>query len=299
MSSLKNPSAAFRQQFHDTFIEALQQKESRFQMAVVDRGSIAGSSFTINNIGSTEMEPVTNRYEDKHLGNMDNATRVVYMADFDRLLAVDGFDIPKLSADPTFKYVDLLVAAANRRKDKTIYRALLDGVLEKTSETGTPSTVTLPAGQIVLAGATGFTKTKLIFTRSLFRKNESDDQNGEELFIAYDDNMVRQIFADTTLTSADYLAQQMLQTGQVTKNWMGFTWIPYQLLDNGAGGAAEKRTVAWAKSAVHFGTGIETKTRVGENEQKRGHPTEAYAWMSLGAGRQDELKVVAVDYTIA
>ena len=296
---LKNPTAAFRQQFHDSFIEALAQKESRFQGAVIDRGSIQGSSFTINNIGTTEMEPVTNRYEDKHIGNLDNATRVVYMADFDRLLAVDAFDIPKLAADPSFKYVDLLVAAANRRKDKTIYRALLDGVLEKTTETGTPSTITLPSSQIVLAAATGFTKAKLIFTRSLFRKNESDDQNGAELFIAYDDNMVRQIFSDTTLTSADYMAQQMLQTGQVMKNWMGFTWIPYQALDNGAGGATERRTVAWAKDAVHYGTGIETKTRVGENEQKRGHPTEAYAWMSLGAGRQDEKKVVAIDFTTA
>lgn len=299
MSSLKNPTAAFRQQFHDTFVEALQQKESRLQSAVVDRGSIAGSSFTINNIGATEMEPVTNRYEDKHVGNLDNATRVVYMSDFDRLLAVDGFDIPKLAADPSYKYVDLLVAAANRRKDKTIYRALLDGVLEKTTETGTPSTVALPASQIILAGATGFTKTKAIATRAMFRKNEADSMNGEQLFITYDDNMVRQIMGDTTLTSSDFMAVQMLQAGEIAKNWLGFTWIPYQLLDNGAGGATERRTVAWCKSAVHYGTGIETKTRVGENEQKRGHPTEAYAWMSLGAGRQDELKVVAVDFTIA
>jgi len=296
---LKNPTAAFKQQFDDTFREALQQKVSRLQGTVMDRGSIAGSSFTVNNIGATEMEAVTNRYEDKHVGNVDNATRIAYMADYDRLLAVDAFDLPKLSADPTYKYVDLLVAAANRRKDKTIYRALLDTALEKTSENGAMSSIALPSGQIILAGGTGFTKTKAIFARSVFRKNEADNENGEQLFITYDDAMVRQIMADTTLTSADFMAVKMLQSGEIAQNWLGFTWIPYQALDNGAGGAGEKRTVAWAKSAVHYGTGIETKTRVGENTQKRGHPVEAYAWMSMGAVRQDELKVLAIDYTTA
>jgi len=296
--SLANPSIAFKQQFHDSFTEALAQKDSRLQATVMDRGQISGSSFTINKLGTTEMEQVTTRYEDKHTGSLDNDTRVVYMADYDRNLVVDAFDVPKLAADPSYKYSGLLVEAANRRKDKTIYRALLDPVVTKSGET-TFSTSSLPAGQIILAGGTAFSKAKLIFARSLFRANECDNENGEQLYITYDDNMVRQIMADTTLTSGDYMAVQMLQSGQVAQNWMGFTWIPYQALDNGAGGSTERRTVAWAKSAVHYGTGIETKTRVGENTQKRGHPTEAYAWMSLGAGRQDEKKVVAIDFLTA
>lgn len=295
MTFPSSPTAAYKQQFHDAFIDALAQKESRLQSTVVDRGMISGSSFTINSIGTTEMEAVTSRYEDKRISELDNGTRVVYMADFDKTLAVDGFDIPKMSADPSHKYIDLLVAAANRRKDKTIYRALLDSVVTKTSETGF-GTSSLGASQIVLAGGTGFTKAKVIFARSQFRANECDNENGEELFILYDDNVVRAVMADTTLTSADFMAVQMLQTGQVAKNWLGFTWIPYQALDNGAGGATEARTVAYAKTAVHFGTGIDAKTEIGQNKAKRGHPTEAYAWMSIGAGRQDEKKVLAIDF---
>lgn len=293
--SLKNPTAAFRQQFHDSFADSLAQKESRLQSAVVDRGMISGSSFTINTIGTTEMEAVTGRYEDKRVSELDNNTRVAYMADFDKAIAVDGFDIPKLAADPSFKYTGLLTEAANRRKDRTIYRALLDPVIQKTGET-TMGSVALPSSQIIVAGGTAFTKAKAIFARSLFRANECDTENGEELFILYDDNMVRQILSDTQLTSSDFMATQMLQSGQVAKNWLGFNWIPYQLLDAGAGGALEARTVAWAKSAVHLGVGIETKTDIGENKAKRGHPVEAYGWMSLGAGRQDEKKVVAIDF---
>ena len=293
--SLANPTVAFKQQFHDSYRDALAQRDSRFSKAVIDRGMIEGTSFTINSLGTTEMKPVTGRYQDKTPQTLDNGTRVVYMADYDATIVVDAFDIPKLAADPSMKYPGLLAEASNRLKDKVIYRALLDAVVTKTSETGF-GTTSLPAGQIVLAGGTAFTKAKAIFARSLFRKNEADEQNGEQLFISYDDNMVRQILADTTLTSSDFMAVQMLQSGKVADNWLGFTWIPYQALDNGAGGALEARTVAWAKSAVEIGMGINFKTDVSENKAKRGHPTEAYGWLSLGAGRQDEKKVVAIDF---
>lgn len=293
--SLANPPVAFKQQFHDSYRDALAQRDCRFAKASVDRGMIEGSSFTINSLGTTEMKAVTGRYQDKTPQSLDHNTRVVYMADYDATIVVDGFDVPKLSADPSFKYPGLLADASNRLKDKVIYRALLDAVVTKSGENSFSAT-TLPAGQIVLAGGTAFTKAKAIFARSLFRKNECDEQNGEQLYISYNDEMVRQILADTTLTSSDFMAVQMLQSGKVAENWMGFTWVPYQALDNGAGGSTEARTVAWAKSGVEIGMGINFKTDVSENKAKRGHPTEAYGWISLGAGRQDEKKVVAIDF---
>lgn len=292
-----SPTAAYKQQFHDAFVAALAQKESRLQGTVMDRGQIDGSSFTINSLGITEMEAVTGRYQDKNPTELDNNTRVVYMADFDRTLVVDGFDIPKLAADPSHKYVGLLTEAANRRKDKSIYRALIDDIIVKTGENSF-GTASLPSGQKILAGGTAFTKSKILLARKLFRANECDQENGEQLFMAYDSNMVAQILADTTLTSADFMAVQMLQEGKVASNWLGFSWIPYEQLDAGAGGAGERKTVAWAKSGAHMGTGINVKTTIGENTQKRGHPTEAYGYMSLGAGRQDEKKVITIDFTI-
>jgi hypothetical protein len=202
-----------------------------------------------------------------------------------------------MGADPMPRYVADQKSAANRRLDKTIYRALLDGVAQRTADGGALSSVTIPAGQQIAAGGTGFTKTKAIQAKALFRANEADEIAGESLYILYNDAMVRQIMGDTTLTSADFMAVQMLQTGQIAKNWLGFTWIPYQALDVPAGGT--NRTVAYAKSAVHFGTGINVKTWVGENTAKRGHPVESYVWMSMGAGRQDEKKVVQIDFTTA
>lgn len=295
MSTSATISTAFKQQFHDSYLHALQQKDSRFQSAVTDRGMIEGSSFTTNNIGLVEAREVVGRYQDKTAQDVAHETRIAYMADYDiGPLVVDSFDLAKLVADPTYKYRDLLVAAANRRKDRTIYRALLDGSLTRTTEGGSITSTTIPAGQQIAAGGTGFTKAKILQAKALFRSNEADEFNDEELYVAYDGVMLRQLLADTTLTSADFMTVQMLQTGALAGKWCGFNWIPYNALDVPAGNTS--RTVAWAKSCLQFGTGIDVRTDVDVNKTKRGHPTEVYGWLSLGATRQDEKKVVQIDF---
>lgn len=65
---------------------------------------------------------------------------------------------------------------------------------------------------------------------------------------------------------------------------------------DGAAFPLVKAELTRAKSGVEIGMGINFKTDVSENKAKRGHPTEAYGWLSLGAGRQDEKKVVAIDF---
>jgi hypothetical protein len=296
MSTSPTVTAAFRQQFHDDFMAAVQQSDSRFANTYVNRGMINGSSFTIQNVGTSEMQPVTGRYQDKVPQAVEHAVRVAWMADYDNAVVLDSFDKVKMTADPMPRYVADQKSAANRRIDKTVYRALLDPVLQRTAEGQAGSNVALPAGQQIVAGGTGLTKAKIIQAKSLFRRNEADKQadNNDDLFILYDDNAMRQILSDTTLTSADYMAGRMLENGEVLRNWLGFTWIPYQALDVPAANTA--RSVAWSRSAVHFGTGIDVKTWVGENTNKRGHPVESYVWMSLGAGRQDEKKVVQIDF---
>lgn len=296
MSTSPTITTAFKQQFHDSFIQALQQTESFFEGRVVNRGMIGGSSFTVNNIGSTEAREVSGRYQDKTAQEVAHETRIAYMADYDiGPLPIDAFDMPKLAADPTSKYVQMLVAAANRRKDKTIYRALLDASLTRSAEGGTITSTTIPSGQQIAAGGTGLTKAKIIQARSLFHKNKLTPRYapGTKLYVAYEYNAVRQILSDTTLTSADFLAVRMLEQGEIT-NWCGFEWIPYEDLDVPSANTA--RTVAWHSEAVHFGTGLNVKTDVGENKAKRGHPTEVYGWFSQGATRQDEKRVVQIDY---
>ncbi|HFZ1662652.1 TPA: phage capsid protein [Klebsiella aerogenes] len=291
-------TAAFITQFHDSFEIAAQQKDSRLQAAIHDRGSITGASFTINDMGSIEMKQITTRFGDTEWDVPEAGTRNALMADYAAFVPVEKRDLRKLLADPQGPYLQLTLAAANRKKDDVIYRALLDTVLRKTSDTGAYAPVALPASQKIIAGGTGLTKAKLIAAKAMFRRNECDEQNGEELFITYNSDMLTQILSDTTLTSADFMAVKMLQEGAVNQNWLGFKWLAYEKLDSVEAGdpaVTTKTAVAWCKTAVHFGTGEEYHVDIGPRRDKN-NTIQISVDASYGAGRAAENKVVAIDF---
>lgn len=290
-------TAAFVQQFHNTYEVAAMQNESRLLKTSVNRGAIEGESFTINDMGQVEMQPSGERFGNTNWQIPDTGVRTALMSDFDCFIPIENRDLPKLKATPNDKYMKNLISARNRKTDDIIYQALVGGVTRTTvNDAGVKSvaTVNLPVGQIILS-AFGTLKEKLAKAKSLFRKNEVDEHNGETLYILYTSTMLEDILGDTTLTSADYMAGKMLQEGGVGGKWMGFNWIPYEKLNQGAT-AGELRTVAYCGSAVHFGdapiTGFDISTRPDKKNIK-----QVGGVHSFGAGRANELKVVAIDFT--
>lgn len=267
-----------------------QQTESRLMKAVSDRGTIEGASFTINNLSSAGvLDENTVRHGDTVWSEIDHTARNAVMRDFHKAFPMDRADIPKMAVNPVTggQYMSSLMAARNRRIDDIIYQAGLGTILSQDGATS----YTLPAGQIIAGGGTGLTKAKIIQAKSIFRANECDEEAGEELYMLYNDVAMQQVLADTTLTSADFMAVQMLQAGTMKGKWMGFNWIPYQSL-NKAGSVFS--TMAWAKSAIHFGKGFE-EGKVSPRPDKRDTWQVSMA-ASYGAGRQDEKKVVKVDF---
>lgn len=266
------------------------QKDSRLMSAVTDRGSITGESFTINFLGDDGALLDTNniRHGDTEWSLETHSARVVNMSDFYRAVPLDRNDIPKMLVNPVTggDYMQQLMSRRNRRIDDIIYRAARATV---TNKDGT--TTALPASQKVAVGGTAFTKAKLITTRKIFRRNEADKEAGEELYIAYNDEMLEDILSDTTLTSADFLAVKMLQEGDVSRNWMGFKWIPFNGIEKVS---TDYFTIAWAKSGIHFGRGYEEG-----NVTRRGDKKDTWQvsmGASYGAGRQDEKKVVEIAF---
>jgi hypothetical protein len=284
-------TAAFVQQFHDSFVAAAEQKESRLESTVTSRGMITGSSFTANDMGIIEAAQVTNRYGDTEWTIPDVGTRNALMTDYDVAVPVERTDLAKLLANPQGDYLQRCIAALNRKKDAVIYAALLGSALRKTDENGAYSGVVLPAGQQIAAGGTGMTKTKLILARKLFRGNEADQHAGEELYITYDAGMLEDILADTTLTSADYMAVKMLQEGDISGKWLGFQWVPYERLS----GTTTKSAVAYTKTSAHVGMGENIVTDIGPRRDKR-NMIQIYTAMSIGSVRVNESKVVQIDY---
>jgi hypothetical protein len=266
-----------------------QQKDSRLMGTVTDKGTIEGASFTINNLGALgDFDENTVRHGDTIWSEIDHTARNAVMRNFYKALPVDRADVPKLKANPlSGGYMQSLMAVKNRKCDSIIYQAALNPI---SSVDGLTSYV-LPAGQKIAGNGLGFTKIKLIQAKSIFRANEADEEAGEELHILYNDVMLQQLLSDTTFTSTDFVAMQMLQSGSLKGSWMGFRWIPYQGF-NKAG--AVFSTVAYTKTAVHFGKGFE-EGKV-QNRADKKDTTQVSMAASYGAGRQDDKKVVQIDF---
>ena len=280
---------AFVTQWDNSLRLAAQQKQSRLRRTVTDRGHIEGSSFTINNIGTTELDEKTVRLGDTEWGDTLFGARNVPMRDFFKALPLDRADIPKMKVNPVTggTYMQTLMAAKNRRIDQIIYEAALNPIIGQDGTT----TYSLPSSQIIVGGGTGLTKAKVIQAKTIMRANEVDSfEEGEELFMLYNSVAMGQILADTTLTSADFLAGQMLQSGKV-HDWLGFTWIPYEKL-RVAGGVYS--TAAYTKDAIHFGDGYEEGDVTKRPDKQNAWQTSMAA--SYGAGRQDEKKVIRIDF---
>lgn len=286
-------TAGYVQQFADDWELASQQRDSRLQVLCNDRGRITGSSFTANNLGATEANDVDSRLGDTVWTDQSHATRLAIMQDKDWSTPIDSFDVPKLLANPQGEYMQNGIAALNRKKDALIYAAFIGSAQEKTSEGGPYSGVAMPAGQKIVAGATGMTKAKLLATKKLFRKNEADEHNGKQLFMLYNSEMLEDLLADTTLTSMDFMAVKMLQEGDISGKWMGFKWVPYEglLLTGGT----TYTTVAGCFGSTDFGLGLNRIIDVGPRRDKK-MAVQIYAQESYGAVRKRETDYVLVDF---
>jgi Phage capsid protein len=276
---------AFVQEFGNTYQHLAQQMPSRLESCVTVESGIVGMSKSINRLGLQVATKRTTRHGDTPINDTPHSTRYLDLDDYEVGDMVDDQDKIRLLVDPTSDYTKAMVSAHNRTKDDIVLSAMGGAARSAAS-----SSVALTAGQTILVGGTGLTKAKLLQAKALFRTNEADEENGEELFIAYGSVQMTDILADTTFTSADYLAMNMLQTGTLKGKWMGFTWIPTQRCPK----ASTTRTIyAWAKSGVCLGIGQNIVTRVGEDPSKSFN-TRVYAKQSLGAVRIEEAKVVAI-----
>lgn len=278
---------AFVQQFSSNFLHLAQQQRSRLEMCVRVERDIVGESKKINRLGATSAQKKTTRHGDTPLIETPHSTRWIDLDDYEWADLVDELDKKRMLADPTSDYLKAGVAALNRSKDDVIITAF------EAAARALSGTVAFPASQRIVHGGVGLTKAKVIQARKIFRANEADEENGEELYWAYGAEQMEDVLGDTTLTSADFLAVQMLQQGGVARKWMGFTWVPTERQPKSG---ATRSNYAWAKSGVALGMGQEIKTRLTERADKS-YALQPYAAMSLGAVRVEEEKVVEVECT--
>jgi hypothetical protein len=275
---------AFVQEFGAAYNHVAQQMASRLEGAVKVESGIVGTSKSINRVGQQIATQRTTRHGDTPINDTPHSTRYVDLLDYEVGDMVDDQDKLRLLVDPTSDYLKAMVAAHNRKKDDIIISAFGGNSRASTGN------VALPSGQKIAVGGTGLTKTKILQALKLFRQNEADEEAGEELYIAYSATALQDVLGDTQLTSADYLAVQMLQAGSLKGKWCGFNWIPTERCPKVS---TTRFLYAWAKSGVALGVGQNIVTRVGEDPSKSFN-MRVYAKQSLGAVRIEEEKVVEI-----
>ncbi len=281
--------SVFVKQYADTYLALLEQKESKLLSTVTNIGSITGTSWTLNELGTLGDEFSTlTRFGETQYTDASFASRLATMNDFPNFTRLAIQDLYKLKAQPQDQLLQRLHSKWNRKVDKVVYNALIGTVARKEVGADTYTNVALPATQILGDAAAPITKQLLIDIRTKFMENECDEQ----IYVTYNSDLLNALLADPTLTSADYLAGQLLQRGEVS-NFLGFQWVHYEGIRAADGLSATG--VAYTKSAVEVATNSISPLKIVEVETANRFHSIGHV-EAIGAARSDEKKVVAFKF---
>lgn len=283
--------SVFVKQYADTYLALLEQKESKLLSTVTNIGSITGTSWTLNELGTLGDEFSTlTRFGETQYTDASFASRLATMNDFPNFTRLAIQDLYKLKAQPQDQLLQRLHSKWNRKVDKVVYNALIGTVARKEVGADTYTNVALPATQILGDAAAPITKQLLIDIRTKFMENECDEQ----IYVTYNSDLLNALLADPTLTSADYLAGQLLQRGEVS-NFLGFQWVHYEGIRAADGLSATG--VAYTKSAVEVATNSISPLKIVEVETANRFHSIGHV-EAIGAARSDEKKVVAFKFKV-
>lgn len=283
--------SVFVKQYADTYVALLEQKESKLLSTVTNVGAVTATSFTVNEMGTLgdEFETLT-RFGETAYTDASFASRLATMNDFPNFTRLAIQDLYKLKAQPQDQLLQRLHAKWNRKVDSVVYNALIGNAARKVVGADTYENVALPASQILGDVAVAPTKQLLIDIRTKFMENECD----EDIYITYNADLLNAILADPTLTSADYLAGQMLQKGEVS-NFLGFNWVHYEGIKDVSGTSATG--VAYTRSAVEVGINNISPLKIVEVETANRYHSIGHI-EAIGGVRTDEKRVVAFKFKV-
>jgi hypothetical protein len=289
-----NLPSFYVQQFATNIQLLLQQKGSNLRDYVMSGSHVGKQASPVDQIAAVAMQPVSGRFQP--MGRVDAAVdrRWVFPSDFDLPQLIDSFDKLRLLTDPQSHYVTNAVNAAGRQYDDLIIAAL--GGTAKTGETGSTS-VTFPAGQQVAdnfgsSAAVGYTVSKVREGKRLLMANQVDIKSDPIISIVnakQHDNLL----AETQIISMDYNDKPVLVDG-IVKRFLGVDFVYCERLVADSSTATDTDVYMYAKSGVYLGLWNDMATKISQRDDLQGLPWQAYVYMTAGATRLEEKKVVQI-----
>lgn len=292
-----NLASLYAQQFSTNVMLLLQQKLSKFRSAVTE-GSYSGKQASpVDQVGAVNMNPVTSRFANKTRTDAAVDRRWVLPSDFDLQQIIDTFDKLKMISDPKSAYVQNSVAAANRQMDDLIIAAFTGTA--NTGETGTTSTSIL-AGNTVGVSVGGTTSNlnvaKLKEGFQILLGHEVDTDT-DPIYCAITADQNTALLNEIQIISADFKQEQKPSVmGGKVMSFLGINFIHSQRLATGTDDAAgtSRSIPMWAKSGMHLGLWQDTRTSTRQALELKGEPWEVYLYLSAGATRLEEKKIVRI-----
>ncbi|HRT83726.1 MAG TPA: phage capsid protein [Bacteroidales bacterium] len=282
----------FVQQFATNIQLLLQQKGSKLRSTVMTGSHIGKQASPVDQIGAIEMQQVIGRFG--AMGRVDAALdrRWVFPSDFDLPQLIDSYDKLRLLNDPTSSYVQNAVFAAGRKFDQLILAAI-NGT-NQTGETGSTAT-TLPAAQKVAVnfGAsanTGLTVAKLREAKRILMAADLDlDDPMNQLTCVVKAKQHDNLLAEAQVISTDFNDKPVLVEGKIMR-FLGINFVHSELVET----STYDLVPVYAKSGVYLGLWNDISTDIDRRKDIQSLPWQAYVFMTAGATRLEEEKVVQV-----
>lgn len=271
----------------------LQQQGSRLRGKVMEGTHKGEQASPVDQLGSVEMQPVTTRFAPMGRIDPDTDRRWIFPLSYDLPQLIDKFDLLKTLQDPKSIYAKNAANAAGRRIDRTIVASFFSSA--KTGKEGGTSTA-FPSGQTVAvdfgaAAPVGMTVAKLREARRLLKAADVDIDT-DPIYMLLDAGAEDNLLAEAQVVSTDFNDRPVLVDGRL-RRFLGFEFIHSELaIETLSGGY--KQIPAWAKSGMYLGMWEDWRTDVSERNDLQGIPWQIYVWMTIGATRIEEKKVVRI-----
>jgi hypothetical protein len=273
----------------DFVIHAVNQTQSRLGDACRVKNNVIGATARFNKLDDSD--PYSgSRHGDTILADDAHTYVDATLLDWHKALLVDEMDKIKTLVNLENEYTRNIIAAFQRRKDKSIISEGLSQSAATYSVTGTANS--------------GLEYTTLVDAAALAEDLEWPE---EDRFMGYTGASLGTLLDDPQLTSKDYGTLRAIQDGRLSPNerFLGFKWRklngPYLLAAGKRTGAVGNVTAetlyAWERDAIGLAIGKEAKVRIAERADKN-HSIQVYGCMSLGACLIDNDRVIdlSIDY---
>jgi len=283
----------FAQQFATNIDLLLQQRGSRLRPMVTEDSYLGEQASPVDQLGAVEMQAVTTRFG--QMGRVDATAdrRWVLPSDFDLPQLIDSFDKLRLLTDPSSKYVENAVYAAGRQIDRELIKAFFGSA--NTGKTGTTPTA-LPGGQTIdnafgSAASVGLTVAKLREAKKILMAADVD-LDRDPLTCAVTAEQHDDLLAESQIISTDYNDRPVLVDGKIDR-FLGINFVHTELLS--ATADPYRQVPVWAQSGMHLGIWNDIRTSLSIRHDLQGEPFQAYVYMTVGATRLEEKKIVEIE----